>query len=128
MFAFDGGAGRGAATTKQVTRTDGTLEFVSYDEKIVLDCQQNALDKNTTTTTTTTTTSGGSSSTSGSVSSTAGNNSTNSTGDSCSITVAVGLYYNDVWEYDLNCTRYTYMIRVLVAYVLFLTIHHSVRK
>ena len=52
MFAFDGGAGRGAATTKQVTRTDGTLEFVSYDEKIVLDCQQNALDKNTTTTTT----------------------------------------------------------------------------
>ncbi|CAN0477702.1 unnamed protein product, partial [Laminaria digitata] len=28
------------------------------------------------------------------------------TGDSCSITVAVGLYYNDVWEYDLNCTRY----------------------
>ncbi|CAN0356002.1 unnamed protein product, partial [Ectocarpus sp. 13 AM-2016] len=49
----------------QVTREDGTLEFVSYDEKIVLD-----------------------------------------TGETCSTTVAVGLYYNDVWEYDLNCTRW----------------------
>ena len=106
------------------------MEFVSYDEKIVLDCQQNALDENTTTTATTptTTASGGSSGTSSSSSGAASNNSTNSTGDSCSITVAVGLYYNDVWEYDLNCTRYIKMVRVLAPCVLFLNGCHHVRK
>ncbi|CAM9138076.1 unnamed protein product, partial [Choristocarpus tenellus] len=49
--------------TYEVTRTNGSLEFVSYDEK-----------------------------------------STNDT-EYCSLYVTVGLYYNDVWGYDLNCTR-----------------------
>ncbi|CAM9806227.1 unnamed protein product, partial [Ectocarpus sp. 4 AP-2014] len=81
--------------TYEVTREDGTLEFVSYDEKIVLECQANALDNNVTF--------DSSASSSASISS---NGSTNSTGETCSTTVAVGLYYNDVWEYNLNCTRY----------------------
>ncbi|CBN78621.1 conserved unknown protein [Ectocarpus siliculosus] len=81
--------------TYEVTRQDGTLEFVSYDEKIVLECQENALENNVTF--------DSSASSSVSISS---NGSTNSTGETCSTTVAVGLYYNDVWEYDLNCTRY----------------------
>lgn len=84
------------ATHVKVTREDGTLEFVSYDEKIVLECQANALEKNATL----------DSSNSNSDSDSSTNGSTNSTGETCSTTVAVGLYYNDVWEYNLNCTRY----------------------
>lgn len=84
-----------------MTREDGTLEFVSYDEKIVLQCQENALANNDTlgssSSPSTATSDGGSSGASGSDS--------GSTNETCSTTVAVGLYYNDVWEYDLNCTR-----------------------
>ena len=72
----------------KVTRKDGTLEFVSYDEKVVMECQENALQNNQT------------------LDSFSNNASTsNITGDSCSTTVTGGLFYNDVWEYDLNCTR-----------------------
>lgn len=67
---------------------------MSYDEKIVLECQANALENNVTF-----------DSSASSSASTSSNGSTNSTGETCSTTVAVGLYYNDVWEYDLNCTR-----------------------
>ncbi|CAN0140143.1 unnamed protein product, partial [Discosporangium mesarthrocarpum] len=61
----------------KVTRSRGSLEFVSYDEKSVLQCQYNTL-----------------------------NNLTEGNGtETCSLDVTVGLYYNDVWGYDLNCTR-----------------------
>lgn len=74
---------------------------MSYDEKIVLQCQENALANNATlgssSSTSTASSGGGSSGAPGS-----DNDGTNET---CSTTVAVGLYYNDVWEYDLNCTR-----------------------
>lgn len=84
----------GVTRNEKVTRKDGTLEFVSYDEKIVLECQENALENNITF-----------GSSSGSTSSAPTNSSGQNTADSCSTTVAVGLFYNDVWEYDLNCTR-----------------------
>ena len=82
---------------------------MSYDEKIVLQCQANALENNATL---------GSSSSSNddsdsSSSPPGADGSTNSSEETCSTTVAVGLYYNDVWEYDLNCTRCVQRTRVL---------------
>ncbi len=74
---------------------------MSYDEKIVLQCQANALKNNATLDSSTS--SGGSIDSSSATSDASG--STNSSEETCSTTVAVGLYYNDVWEYDLNCTR-----------------------
>lgn len=89
----------------KVTREDGTLEFVSYDEKIVLQCQANALANNATLGSSSSDTSASTSSDGGSSGAASSNNSSANSTDTCSTTVAVGLYYNDVWEYDLNCTR-----------------------
>lgn len=77
---------------------------MSYDEKIVLQCQANALANNATlgsSSASSADSDGGSGSSGASSSDNGGANST----ETCSTTVAVGLYYNDVWEYDLNCTR-----------------------
>ncbi|KAG5189572.1 hypothetical protein JKP88DRAFT_259972 [Tribonema minus] len=61
--------------TYEVTRVDGTLEFVSYDEKPVIECQEDLI------------------------------NAGNTSSGSCSLEVPVGLYYNDVWAYNLTCKR-----------------------
>lgn len=92
---------RGFFTFAQVTRTAGTLEFVSYDEKIVLECQENALARNKS-----------------SGASTVAASANESPGDACSVTVPVGLYYNDVWEYNLNCTRYEVWRPLVTPYAL----------
>lgn len=84
-------------TMLKVTRKEGTLELVSYDEKVVMECQANALRQRNATF--------DDFSSSSSTTSTTANTTWNSTDESCSTTVPVGLYYNDVWEYDLNCTR-----------------------
>lgn len=73
---------------------------MSYDEKIVLECQENALASNASSSSSLTDRNGDASS--GASSSSPSNSSEEET---CSVTVPVGLYYNDVWEYDLNCTR-----------------------
>lgn len=79
-------------TILKVTRKEGTLELVSYDEKVVMKCQNNALHQRNATF-------------DDSSSSLTANTTWNGTEESCSTTVPVGVYYNDVWEYDLNCTR-----------------------
>lgn len=77
---------------------------MSYDEKTVLQCQENALANNATLGSSSSSSTGSSDDGGSSGAASSNNGSTNST-ETCSTTVAVGLYYNDVWEYDLNCTR-----------------------
>lgn len=61
--------------TYEITRKDGSLEFVNYNDKYVLDCQAALIADPT-------------------------------SGDgTCTLDTPVGLYYNDVWEYDLSCDR-----------------------
>ncbi|CAM9543031.1 unnamed protein product [Phaeothamnion confervicola] len=84
--------------TYEIERVNGSLEFVAYNDKPVLTCQANALADGT------------------------------ASNDTCALDVVrkrchdpaghgltvrrplsglvtVGLYYNDVWVYDLNCSR-----------------------
>lgn len=69
--------------TYNVEKRDGRIIFTAYEEKPVLSCHNSLL----------------------------GENFTYSADDivNCtdsSLTTTVGLFYNDVWAYNLNCTRY----------------------
>jgi hypothetical protein len=62
-------------TTYEIMRQDGSLYFVTYDEKPVLECQADLLADGS------------------------------SSDPSCSLDVGSGLFFNDVWMYDLACDR-----------------------
>lgn len=110
---------QGFSPFAQVTRTAGTLEFVSYDEKIVLECQENALARSKSSGVGSSSDNAGSTSTStGASASTVAGSANESPGDTCSVTVPVGLYYNDVWEYNLNCTRCEVWLPTVTPYAL----------
>ena len=67
--------------TYQISNINGSLEFTTYDEEPVLAKCKAGADGNET--------------------AAGGNHS-----EECVNMVDVGLYYNDVWSYELNCTRF----------------------
>jgi len=71
--------------TYEVIEVNGTLEFLTYDQNPVNECNEE---------------------TSNSSSSPYSFTGTSTENGNCSNYVTVGLYYNDVWEYDLDCERY----------------------
>mmetsp|Transcript_17675 Transcript_17675/g.28625 ORF Transcript_17675/g.28625 Transcript_17675/m.28625 type:complete len:597 (-) Transcript_17675:1352-3142(-) len=73
--------------TYEVVEINGTLEFNNYDQNPVKECT--AESSNTT-----------------GLEYSFTSTSQEKTANNCSNFAVVGLFYNDVWEYDLDCTRY----------------------